>query len=137
MESTPIREDTLGELFAKSKLRLDSEGKVGTIYRLQAPPHLNGTVRRVQATEHVVTSAAVVADYRLSVWVLFCRDKDDSGVSCHGQPCEKVPAPRDVPGGGDGHRLQDHHSAVHREALPQRPGKCECEDYINVCVCTS
>lgn len=44
MESTPIREDTLGELFAKSKLRLESEGKVGTIYRLQAPPHLNGTV---------------------------------------------------------------------------------------------
>ncbi|XP_075905932.1 m7GpppX diphosphatase-like isoform X2 [Nelusetta ayraudi] len=41
MESTPITEDTLGELFAKSKLRLESEGKVGTIYRLQAPPHLN------------------------------------------------------------------------------------------------
>lgn len=105
MESTPIREDTLGELFAKSKLRLESEGKVGTIYRLQAPPHLNGTVAGERsAPPHFSPSDTMT----------FLRShQDDGGLPRHRQSREEVPAPGDVPGGGDGRRLPEYHAALH------------------------
>ncbi|XP_040904099.1 m7GpppX diphosphatase [Toxotes jaculatrix] len=41
LEKTPIREDTLAELFSGSKLKLDMRNDIYSTYRLQAPPHLN------------------------------------------------------------------------------------------------
>lgn len=45
LEKTPIREDTLAELFSGSRLKLEMRNDIYSTYRLQAPPHLNGTVR--------------------------------------------------------------------------------------------
>nr|XP_015810238.2 m7GpppX diphosphatase [Nothobranchius furzeri] len=41
LEKTPIREDTLPELFSCSSLRLETRNDIYGSYRLQAPPHLN------------------------------------------------------------------------------------------------
>ncbi|MEQ2171650.1 hypothetical protein GOODEAATRI_013044 [Goodea atripinnis] len=41
LEKTPIREDSLAELFRGSKLRLELRNDIYSSYRLQAPPHLN------------------------------------------------------------------------------------------------
>ncbi|XP_061690944.1 m7GpppX diphosphatase [Syngnathoides biaculeatus] len=41
LEKTPIREDTLAEIFAASTLTLDMRNDIYSTYRLQAPPHLN------------------------------------------------------------------------------------------------
>ncbi|XP_012720154.2 m7GpppX diphosphatase [Fundulus heteroclitus] len=41
LEKTPIREDSLAELFRGSKLRLEMKNDIYSSYRLQAPPHLN------------------------------------------------------------------------------------------------
>ncbi|KAM4732257.1 m7GpppX diphosphatase [Anableps anableps] len=41
LEKTPIREDSLAELFSGSKLRLEMRNDIYSSYRLQAPPHLN------------------------------------------------------------------------------------------------
>uniref|UniRef100_A0A3B3V8Q8 m7GpppX diphosphatase n=1 Tax=Poecilia latipinna TaxID=48699 RepID=A0A3B3V8Q8_9TELE len=41
LEKTPIREDSLAELFRDSKLRLDMRNDIYSSYRLQAPSHLN------------------------------------------------------------------------------------------------
>ncbi|XP_005813286.1 m7GpppX diphosphatase [Xiphophorus maculatus] len=41
LEKTPIREESLAELFRDSKLRLDMRNDIYSSYRLQAPPHLN------------------------------------------------------------------------------------------------
>ncbi|XP_017278595.1 m7GpppX diphosphatase [Kryptolebias marmoratus] len=41
LEKTPIREDALPELFARSTLRLEMRNDIYSTYRLQVPPHLN------------------------------------------------------------------------------------------------
>ncbi|XP_026186263.1 m7GpppX diphosphatase [Mastacembelus armatus] len=41
LEKTPIREDTLGEIFSGSRLTLDLRNDIYSTYRLQAPPHIN------------------------------------------------------------------------------------------------
>ncbi|KAM9356631.1 m7GpppX diphosphatase [Symphorus nematophorus] len=41
LEKTPIREDTLAELFSGSRLKLEMKNDIYSTYRLQAPPHLN------------------------------------------------------------------------------------------------
>ncbi|XP_035524600.1 m7GpppX diphosphatase [Morone saxatilis] len=41
LEKTPIREDTLAELFSGSTLKLEMRNDIYSTYRLQAPPHLN------------------------------------------------------------------------------------------------
>ncbi|XP_076595370.1 m7GpppX diphosphatase [Chaetodon auriga] len=41
LEKTPIREDTLTELFSGSRLKLEMKNDIYSTYRLQAPPHLN------------------------------------------------------------------------------------------------
>lgn len=44
LEKTPIREDTLAEIFSSSRLMLEMKNDIYSTYRLQAPPQLNGTV---------------------------------------------------------------------------------------------
>lgn len=46
LEKTPIREDTLAELFSGSRLKLEMKNDIYSTYRLQAPSHLNGAVRK-------------------------------------------------------------------------------------------
>ncbi|XP_053179915.1 m7GpppX diphosphatase [Scomber japonicus] len=41
LEKTPIREDTLAELFTGSRLKLEMKNDIYSTYRLQPPPHLN------------------------------------------------------------------------------------------------
>ncbi|XP_045887634.1 m7GpppX diphosphatase [Micropterus dolomieu] len=41
LEKTPIREDTLDELFSGSRLKLEMRNDIYSKYRLQAPSHLN------------------------------------------------------------------------------------------------
>ncbi|XP_039871116.1 m7GpppX diphosphatase [Simochromis diagramma] len=41
LEKTPIREDSLAELFSGSTLKLEMKNDIYSTYRLQAPPHLN------------------------------------------------------------------------------------------------
>ncbi|XP_026212995.1 m7GpppX diphosphatase-like [Anabas testudineus] len=41
LEKTPIREDTLAEIFSGSRLMLEMKNDIYSTYRLQAPPHLN------------------------------------------------------------------------------------------------
>ncbi|XP_032366769.1 m7GpppX diphosphatase [Etheostoma spectabile] len=41
LEKTPIREDTLAELFSGSRLKLEMKNDIYSTYRLQAPPQLN------------------------------------------------------------------------------------------------
>ncbi|XP_035506497.2 m7GpppX diphosphatase [Scophthalmus maximus] len=41
LEKTPIREETLAEIFSGSRLKLDLRNDIYSTYRLQAPPHLN------------------------------------------------------------------------------------------------
>ncbi|KAE8286261.1 m7GpppX diphosphatase [Larimichthys crocea] len=41
LEKTPIREDTLAELFSGSTLKLEMKNDIYSTYRLHAPPHLN------------------------------------------------------------------------------------------------
>ncbi|CAK6969330.1 m7GpppX diphosphatase [Scomber scombrus] len=41
LEKTPIREDTLAELFTGSRLKLEMRNDIYSTYRLQPPPHLN------------------------------------------------------------------------------------------------
>nr|XP_046262970.1 m7GpppX diphosphatase [Scatophagus argus] len=41
LEKTPIREDTLAEIFSGSRLKLEMKNDIYSTYRLQAPPHLN------------------------------------------------------------------------------------------------
>ncbi|XP_070769657.1 m7GpppX diphosphatase [Enoplosus armatus] len=41
LEKTPIREDTLAELFSGSRLKLEMRNDIYSTYQLQAPPHLN------------------------------------------------------------------------------------------------
>ncbi|XP_028272263.1 m7GpppX diphosphatase [Parambassis ranga] len=41
MEKTPVREDTLAELFSGSTLNLEMKNDIYSTYQLQAPPHLN------------------------------------------------------------------------------------------------
>ncbi|XP_044060281.1 m7GpppX diphosphatase [Siniperca chuatsi] len=41
LEKTPIREDSLAELFSGSRLKLEMRNDIYSTYRLQAPPHLN------------------------------------------------------------------------------------------------
>ena len=43
LEKTPFREDSLPELFSDSTLRLEMRNDIYSTYRLQVPPHLNGT----------------------------------------------------------------------------------------------
>lgn len=47
LEKTPITEDTLTELFSGSTLALDMKNDIYSTYRLQPPPHLNGTIRKM------------------------------------------------------------------------------------------
>lgn len=47
VEKTPITEDTLTELFSGSTLALDMKNDIYSTYRLQPPPHLNGTFRKM------------------------------------------------------------------------------------------
>lgn len=44
LEKTPIREDTLAEIFSGSSLMLEMKNDIYSTYRLRAPPQLNGTV---------------------------------------------------------------------------------------------
>ncbi|XP_019739648.1 m7GpppX diphosphatase [Hippocampus comes] len=57
LEKTPIREDTLSEIFTASTLKLDIKNDIYSTYRLQAPPHLNEMKATVvcPATEKHVT----------------------------------------------------------------------------------
>ncbi|GAA6224235.1 m7GpppX diphosphatase [Lates japonicus] len=41
LEKTPIREDTLAEIFSGSRLKLEMRNDIYCTYQLQAPPHLN------------------------------------------------------------------------------------------------
>ncbi|KAM7417135.1 hypothetical protein PAMA_016985 [Pampus argenteus] len=41
LEKTPIREDTLAEIFSGSRLKLEMRNDIYSTYRLQPPPHLN------------------------------------------------------------------------------------------------
>ncbi|XP_022069700.2 m7GpppX diphosphatase [Acanthochromis polyacanthus] len=41
LEKTPIRQDSLDELFSGSSLKLEMRNDIYSTYRLQAPPHLN------------------------------------------------------------------------------------------------
>lgn len=47
MEKTPIREESLAQIFAGSRLELDMRNDIYSTYRLQAPSHLNGTARNI------------------------------------------------------------------------------------------